>query len=87
MQTLQSTITPSKAIQSHKVNNNNILANALIDCIACNDSVSNICIKYNIARQAFYKCKGKLDLMTKDSLYMRHIITYAIFMCLMLLSK
>ena len=41
-------------------NNNNILANALIDYIACIDSVSNICIKYNITRQAFYKYKSKL---------------------------
>lgn len=41
-------------------NNNNILANALIDYVACIDSVSNICIKYNITRQAFYKYKSKL---------------------------
>lgn len=42
-------------------NNNNILANALIDYVACIDSVSNICIKYNITRQAFYKYKNKLS--------------------------
>ncbi len=73
MQTLQSAITLSKVIQSYKVNNNNILANALIDYLACIDSVSNICIKYNIVRQAFIKCKGKLDLMTENSLFMYNI--------------
>ena len=53
--------TSSKANnKANNNNNNNILANALIDYVACIDSVSNICIKYNITRQAFYKYKSKL---------------------------
>lgn len=50
----------NKANNNNNNNNNNILANALIDYVACIDSVSNICIKYNITRQAFYKYKSKL---------------------------
>lgn len=50
----------NKANANNNNNNNNILANALIDYVACIDSVSNICIKYNITRQAFYKYKSKL---------------------------
>ncbi|TLE06705.1 hypothetical protein [Helicobacter bilis] len=74
-------------------NNNNILANALIDYVACIDSVSNICIKYNITRQAFYKYKSKLagfynidyDIKHKQSkkalydmlMILKHIDTFA----------
>lgn len=65
--------TSSKANnKANNNNNNNILANALIDYVACIDSVSNICIKYNITRQAFYKYKSKLAGLYNIDYDMKH---------------
>lgn len=63
----------NKANANNKAsNNNNILANALIDYVACIDSVSNICIKYNITRQSFYKYKNKLSSFYNVDYHIKH---------------